>query len=378
MPRVRRHTTARASTTHASSTATSITGASSTPVPIAPRSRRSPRWAALTLAAAGALVLTSCASGPAVDDTASGTPSGASATAGYAPVTLDNCGTEVTFDAPPQRVVTIKSSTTEMMLALGLSDALVGTAFADGPVPEQWADDVADVPVLSDKVPGQEALLEAEPDLVYAGWESNLSSDGAGERPTLAALGIATYVSPAACKAPGYQPDPLTFDDVLGEIREVSDVFGVPDAADAVVAEQQATLDAIDPVDGQSAVWWSSGTDTPYVGAGIGAPQMVLEAAGLTNVFADVHDAWTSVGWEQVVAADPDVLVLVDSAWNSAQKKKDFLAAHPAASQLTAVREQRYVVVPFAATEAGVRNAQAAADVADAVRALAGATAAEG
>ncbi|MCC2315318.1 putative F420-0 ABC transporter substrate-binding protein [Cellulomonas xiejunii] len=325
------------------------------------------RRSVLVAVASCTLLLASCttnAPAPGPSATRSSGP------ASYAPVTLDNCGTEVTFDAPPQRVVAIKSSTTEMLLALGLADTLVGTAFADGPLPERWADDAADVPVLSDKVPGQEALLEVEPDLVYAGWESNLSADGAGERSTLGALGIATYVSPSACKEPGYQPDPLTFDDVLHEIREVGDVFGVPDAAAEVVAEQQATLDAIEPADGQTAVWWSSGTDTPYVGAGIGAPQMLLETAGLTNVFADVHDTWTSVGWEQVVSADPDVLVLVDSAWNSAQKKKDFLAAHPAASQLTAVREQRYVVVPFAASEAGVRNAQAAADLAEAARAL--------
>lgn len=316
--------------------------------------------------AAGLLLAGCAAQAPAAAPSSSPEPDDAT----YSPVTLDNCGFEVTFDAPPQRVVTVKSSTTEMLLALGLADVLVGTAFADGPVPEQWADDVADVPVLSDKVPGQEALLATEPDMVYAGWESNLSADGAGERSTLAALDIATYVSPAACKAPGYQPDPLTFDDVMDEIREVGDVFGVPDAAAAVVAEQEAVLDAIEPAAGQKVVWWSSGNDNPYVGAGIGAPQMLMDAAGLTNAFADVHDTWTSVGWEQVVAADPDVIVLVDSAWNPAQKKKDFLASNPATSQLTAVREQRYVVVPFAATEAGVRNAQLASDLADAVAAL--------
>ena len=340
-----------------------------------PRQRRRARTtsthrtlAVATLGSLAVLGLGACAGGAGPVATAAGSPS---ASVG-SPVTVDNCGTEVTFDAPPERVVTIKSSTTEMLLALGLSHVLVGTAFPDGPVPEKWAADIADVPVLSEKVPGQEAVLEADPDLVYAGWESNLSADGAGERDRLASLGIATYVSPAACQEPGYQPDPLTFDDVLGEIREVGEIFGVPEAAERVVAEQQRTLDSVEPVDGLSAVWWSSGTDTPYVGAGIGAPQMILDAAGLENDFGDVEETWTSVGWEQVVAADPDVLVLVDSAWNSAQKKKDYLAAHPAASQLTAVREQRYVVVPFAATEAGVRNAQAVVDVADAVRALDG------
>lgn len=339
--------------------------------PVPPtRPARAVRRAAPAAAAVLAFTLAACASGAPATSGSSGDAAPATSAGAVTPVTVDNCGTEVTFDAPPQRIVTIKSSTTEMVLALGAADRLVGTAFADGPVPDRWADDVADVPVLSDKVPGPEALLEAAPDLVYAGWESNLSADGVGERSALADLGIASYVSPAACKAPGYQPDPLTFDDVLGEIREMGDVLGVPDAADDVVAEQQAVLDAIEPADGRTVVWWSSGTDTPYVGAGIGAPQLVLETAGLRNAFADVHDTWTSVGWEQVVAADPDVLVLVDAAWNTAESKKAFLAAHPAASRLDAVREQRYVVVPFAATEAGVRTAQAAADVAEAVRDL--------
>ncbi|MFC8190416.1 putative F420-0 ABC transporter substrate-binding protein [Cellulomonas sp. NPDC057328] len=319
------------------------------------------------------VALAACAGGGAASSTTdaatTGSPAATSSAAAY-PVTVDNCGTEVTLDAPPERIVTIKSSTTEMVAALGLADRLVGTAFSDGPAPEPWADELADVPVLSDKVPGQEALLEVEPDLVYAGWESNFAPDAAGDRAALAQLGIGTYVSPSACKAEGYQPDPLTFEAVFDEIRETGALLGAPEAAEDVVADQRATLDAVEPLNGPTAVWWSSGTDTPYVGAGIGAPQMMLGAAGLENVFADVHDTWSSVGWEQVVAADPDVLVLVDSAWNSADKKRDLLAANPATAQLTAVREGRYVVVPFAASEAGVRNADTVADLVEQVRAL--------
>ena len=73
---------------------------------------------------------------------------------------------------------------------------------------------------------------------------------------------------------------------------------------------------------------------------------MIMDAAGLTNIFADVHDTWTSAGWEQVVAADPDVIVLVDATWNTADKKIELLEANPATSQLTAVREKRYLLVP--------------------------------
>src|SRR6185312_11605426 len=76
------------------------------------------------------------------------------------PVTVDNCGTSVTFDAAPERVVTIKSTSTEMLLALGLGDRIVGTAFQDGPVPDKWANEAEDIPVLADRVPSEEVVLE--------------------------------------------------------------------------------------------------------------------------------------------------------------------------------------------------------------------------
>jgi iron complex transport system substrate-binding protein len=314
------------------------------------------------IAAVAALALAAC-SAPASGEPDAGGASPASA--GF-PVTLDNCGFETVVEAPPERVVTIKSSTTEMLLALGLGDRIVGSAFLDGPVP----DSLESVPAVEEpfaaEAPGSEATLALEPDLVYAGWESNLTAETAGDRETLAQLGVATYVSPAACKEEGYMPDPLTFDTVFDEIAEVGSLFDAEDAAAQLVEEQRAALDAIEPDDrGLTALWWSSGDDTPYVGAGIGAPQMIMDAAGLTNVSADVHDTWTSLGWENVVEADPDVIVLVDAAWNPADAKIEALEANPATREMSAVKSGRYVVVPFPATEAGVRNVDAVASVVD-------------
>lgn len=286
-------------------------------------------------------------------------PPGAAATAGY-PLTIENCGTTVVVDAPPERVLTVKSSTVDLMAALGVADRVVGAAFLDGPLPSG-----VDVPVVSDRAPGPEAVLDAAPDLVFAGWESVFSADGAGERATLADLGVLTYVAPAACKGE-HMPDPLTFETVFDHVREAGDLFGVPEAAAELVDRQRAALDAV-PVDdrGLTALWYSSGSDVPYVGAGIGAPQMLLDAVGLENIAGDVHDTWTSFSWEEVAAADPDVVVLVDSAWNTAEQKIAVLEGNPAVSRLDAVREGRYLVVPFAATEAGVRNVDAAASLAD-------------
>ncbi|MGV8976578.1 MAG: putative F420-0 ABC transporter substrate-binding protein [Cellulomonas sp.] len=324
------------------------------------------------------ITLTGCASVSAAGSpsTTASTPSTASTspspTPTFSPETLDNCGMKVTITTPPRRVVTIKSTSTEMLLALGLQDRVVGTAFADGPVPTQYATAAAAIPVLSDKIPGEEALLTSRPDFVYGGWESNFSADGAGDRASLAALGIGTYVSPAACKEPGYQPSPLAFDDVFGEVREVASIFGVPDRADKLVATQQLQLASIEKaVKATTALWYSSGSDTPYVGGGIGAPQMIMDAVGITNIFEGVRETWTSVGWEQVVAADPDVIVLVDASWSTAAKKIAILEQNPATSQLTAVRDHRYLTVPFASTEAGVRNVDAAVSLSEQLGVLA-------
>lgn len=330
---------------------------------------RSPlSFPSLALAAGALVVLSGCA--------ATGTSAGVGTTshpsttsAASAPVTVDNCGTPVTFTAAPKRVVTIKSTSTEMLLALGLGDRIVGSAFQDGPVPASLADAASGLTILSDQLPSQEVVLEKEPDLVYAGWESNFSAEGAGERPSLEALGVHTYVSPAACKEEGYKPTSLSFAQIFGEISEVASIFHT-DATPLLTAEQK-TLDGITKsTAGLSALWYSSGDATPYVGAGSGAPQLLLDTVGLTNIAADVKDTWASYSWEAIVDANPDVIVLVDAAWNTAAQKKEMLAANPATARLDAVINQRYLTIPFAASEAGVRSADAAADLAAQLAAL--------
>lgn len=355
-----------------------------------PRSlRRSVHRGSVTLAvvAASALLLGGCAANV-PSGAGRGDASSAAAPSGGFPVTIDNCGTTVTVAAPPERIVTIKSSATELVLALGLGDRIVGSAFLDGQLPAELEKAGASLNVISDFLPGQEAVLGLAPDFIYGGWESNFTADGVGERDGLASLGIGSYVSPAACKGAGYVPDPLTFDTVFAEIAEAGAIFGATDAAAELVAALQNELAALDPaaadVAGTStgaatgtaagettALWYSSGTTTPYIGAGIGSPAMIMGAAGLTNVFEDVHDTWTSVGWESVIEANPSVIVLVDASWNTAASKITNLESNPATQELDAVKNKRYIILPFASTEAGIRNVEAAASIIDQLAALA-------
>ncbi|UNK70922.1 putative F420-0 ABC transporter substrate-binding protein [Microbacterium sp. H1-D42] len=281
-------------------------------------------------------------------------------------LTIDNCGTEITVDSPPQRILTIKSTTLELLLALGVEDRIIGSAYSDGPVPEKYADAAADIPVVSDKLPSQEAALAAEPDFIFGGWESNFSIDGVGERDTLQSLGISTYVAPSACKAPEYMPDPLTFDTVFDEFTQAGEIFGAEDAATKLVTEQRAQLDALKPDSRDlTAVWYSSGRDEPYVGAGIGAPAMLMDAAGLQNAFADEHDTWISASWEKVAEVNPDVLVLIGSPGNTVEDKIALLTSNPVTSTMDAVVNRHFVTLDFAAAEAGVRNVDSVAALID-------------
>lgn len=320
-----------------------------------------PRAASLVVAAA--LLLAGCAGGGDAAGPTEAAPS-PGADDGY-PVMVDNCGTEVTLEAPPERIVTVKSSTTELVLALGAADRLVGAAFLDGPFPPDLAEAGADVPILSERAPSAEVVLAAEPDLVFAGWESHFAADTIGDRAELADLGVATYVAPAACQGDGYRPDPLTFDDVFAHVLEAGELLGAREEAAALVEEQRAALAEVEPSTADlTALWYSSGSDTPFVGGGSGAPQMIMDAVGLENIAADIDAGWGSIGWETVAAAEPDVVVLVDSAWNTAEHKIEVLESNPVTAALPAVAEGRYLVVEFAATEAGVRNVDAVASLA--------------
>lgn len=325
------------------------------------RSRRFEKLAALALAG---LLLAGCSAAVAGPRPTTGSP------APDKPVVIQNCDTKVTFPTAPRRVVSIKSTSTEILLALGLGDRIVGTAFQDGPVPAKWAAQAAKLHKISDFMPSEEALLALEPDMVYSGWESAFSADQAGTRAELASLGVGTYVQPAACRTTG-APAKLAFSDIFSELKQVGSIFRVDAAADTLVAQQKAELATVKKsTKGLTALWYSSGTDVPYVGAGTGAPELVMETVGLRNVAADVKQTWTSLGWESIVADDPDVIILIDASWNTAASKIASLEANPATANLRAVKNHRYITLPFPASEAGVRTVDAAVSVSKQLKAL--------
>lgn len=302
------------------------------------------------------------------------TPDATETTVTSAPISLMNCGYEVVLTAPPQRAVSMNQGATEIMLALGLEDRMVGTAYLDDAVHPDYAEAYASVPVLSDEYPSREVLLGEEPDFVYGSYSSSFGDEAAGSRESLAELGIGSYVSGAACADRSLRPEQVTFETVFAEIMDIGQIFGVEDRAEALVSDLQAQLDeassAATVAEGMTVAWYDGGTEAPMMGVCCGAPGMVIDALGGTNAFEDVAGSWVEVSWEEFVAADPDFIVLVDASWDLAADKQAFLAQHPATSTMAAVQGERYGSVPFSASTPGIRNVSAVIDLAAALRAL--------
>lgn len=322
----------------------------------------------LAIAATGLLAtVAGCSS-----DASTAESSAPSASASAYPLTITNCGRDITVDKAPTRAITMNQGATEVMLGLDLQGSMVGTAYLDDSVAKKWQTAYDKVPVLAVEYPNQEAVLAAKPDFVYASYSSAFDKEAAGSQESLQTLGIASYVSPFGCDDKTLRPE-ASFDAVFDEIKDIGQIFNVPANAESLIDEQQSEVDAASDTnagEGLNVFWFDSGDKTPYVGAGGGAPQLILDSVGATNIFADVAGGWADGNWEQVLKADPDVIVLADASWSTAAEKQKYLESDPALKDLTAVKSKAYVVLPFSETTAGVRTADGVKSLSEQLTAL--------
>ncbi|MDR7301491.1 ABC transporter substrate-binding protein [Haloactinomyces albus] len=272
-------------------------------------------------------------------------------------VRVDNCGRTVTIEEPPQRVVSLNQHATEILLAIGLGDRLVGTAFPDDHAPpEPVAAEYAKVPLLAEKYPSVERILAAKPDLVIGGYASAFNEAEGRGRASLEAKGIDTLLLSEACTE-----SPVGMRTLLDDIAMFGKVLGLRDGAAELAADVEDRVQAVEqrlsgvrPVD---VFVYDSGEKTPLTLGGHGIGNDVLTRAGARNVFADVTDNFATVSWEQVAARAPEAIVLVDylSGGGSVRDKRAFLEQHPLASQTPAVRHDRYITLDLVQLIEGIR-----------------------
>ncbi|GHE87578.1 lipoprotein [Streptomyces werraensis] len=324
------------------------------------RTRGVLRGTAAAMALSSMLLTTGCDSSDASGGDAKAT---AAVPAGF-PVTIANCGVRTTYDKPPSRAVTIHQHPAELMLALGLKDRMVGTAFPDSAVLPELKKDYEAIPELAKKEPSFERVLDADPDFVYGGYGSAFAENEGRSRKAFADAGIDTHLNREYCGEKR-----VTMKDTYDEIRTIGKIFGVPGRADELVAALQArvrkTVTAVKGMPQVSVFVYDSGDKSAFTAGGKSLGTELIRLAGGENVFADLDDVFGDVSWEQVVERKPEVIAIYDYAGaGSVEEKKEFLLSQPALAGVPAVRNKRFVVLPLTATLVGIRSAYAVEDLA--------------
>ena len=293
------------------------------------------------------------------------------------PLTVENCGQSITFEAPPDSAITIGQSATETLYSLGLGDKVTGTSVWFNEVLPDYMDLNAGIERLADNDPSFESVVNKRPGLVAIQYEWHVGPEGiVATREQFHELGIPTFVMPADCDTKdnttggdGTRTAPFSTDSVYKGISQLAQIFDVEDAGTDLVSElKEREAAAIEKaksldLDGVSAVFWFSSAEMdidPYVAGQKGAPGYMMEKLGIENVIKS-DEEWPTVGWESIARSDPTVIVIAEMdrrrfPADVVEKKMEFLTTDPVAKEMTAVREGHIVFMDAHAMSATMRS----------------------
>lgn len=209
----------------------------------------------------------------------------------------DDTGATVTLHGVPERIVSLAPANTEILFALGLGDKVVGvTDYCNYPPEAMTKPSIGGYSTVS-----VEKVIALKPDLILADY-----GNGADVVNRLKGLNQTVIV---------LNPPDVT--GILNDIVMVGHATGTDDNATALVSSLRSRIAAVEknasalPVHPSIAhVVWN---DPLYVSGNGTYQDQVITIAGGTNTFAD-KQYWATVGIEEFVAANPDIIIVNSGA----------------------------------------------------------------
>jgi iron complex transport system substrate-binding protein len=237
----------------------------------------------------------------------------------------DDMGREVTINEVPQRIISFGPNITEILFALGLEEKVVGVSdFSDYP---EAAQEIAKIGNAFS--PSLEKIVELEPDMVLTVEHEQLNAE-------LEALGLTFMIL-----------EPRDIDGILDDIELVGKVTGTEKAADDLVTEMRDSISRITAVVEDapevSVFFIIDGADltSPWtVGPGSFIHALITMAGGENVAMAAAGD-WVQFSIEQVVSADPDIIIIQTMTGGVPTVSKEVLEENAAWREMTAVKENR-------------------------------------
>lgn len=281
-----------------------------------------------------------------------------------AQTTVESCNRTVSFDAPPKRAISNDVNLTEMMLVLGLADHMVGYTGISGwkTLDEEMRANVKQLPELSSKYPTKEVIVGANADFFFAGWNYGMKVGGEVTPETLEPFGVKVYELTESCTHI-MKKGKASIDDMYADLLNLGSIFNVEDRAKNLVNDYKAELKSFksnletgEPV---RAFVYDSGEDTPFTAGLYAMPTALIEAAGGVNVMNGFEKSWGTVTWEEVVAQNPEVIIIVNYGSVTADQKRAFMMSNPAFANIEAVKNDRFVTLEYVEATPGPRNIKA-------------------
>lgn len=281
-----------------------------------------------------------------------------------AQTTVESCNRTVSFDAPPKRAISNDVNLTEMMLVLGLADHMVGYTGISGwkTLDEEMRANVKQLPELSSKYPTKEVIVGANADFFFAGWNYGMKVGGEVTPETLEPFGVKVYELTESCTHI-MKKGKASIDDMYADLLNLGSIFNVEDRAKNLVNDYKAELKSFksnletgEPV---RAFVYDSGEDTPFTAGLYAMPTALIEAAGGVNVMNGFEKSWGTVTWEEVVAQNPEVIIIVNYGSVTAEQKRAFMMSNPAFANIEAVKNDRFVTLEYVEATPGPRNIKA-------------------
>ncbi|MDE0605790.1 MAG: ABC transporter substrate-binding protein [Acidimicrobiaceae bacterium] len=226
-------------------------------------------------------------------------------------------------DSPPQRIVSLSPSATEILFAIGAGPQVVAVDSFSYYPPE------APVTDLSGWDPNVEAVTAYEPDLVV------ISTDSNDLVASLAAVGIPVLVSPAPSDIEGGYESITELGDATGRVGEaVSLIENLRGEIDAALADAPEV-----PV----RIYHELG-DSYYSASSFGFIGAVYAAMGTTNIADDADPdgyGFPQLTEEYIIESDPELIVITDQVAYT----RDDVLARPGWGEVSAVANNNVVVV---------------------------------
>jgi iron complex transport system substrate-binding protein len=257
------------------------------------------------------------------------------------------------------RIVSLIASATEIVHALGQFEFLVGRSH-ECDFPEA----VAGLPVctrpaipvsgdsrqidhlVKDRLREAISVYEVFPDVLERLQPTHILTQTQCEVCAVSLKDVEAALAAGVSSHPQIVPlHPNALADVWDDIRRVARSLGIPERGEAAVEQLQARMCAISRralADRRrptvACIEWLE----PLMAAGNWVPELV-EMAGGVNLFGEAgqHSPWMS--WEQLVAADPDVVIIMPCGWDPDRTRPEmhWLTDRPEWAQLRAVRNSR-------------------------------------